>query len=46
MLEIGERAEVTAHEYGHYLAVAQPILAVAVKVFLIFKKKVFREESI
>jgi hypothetical protein len=41
MLEIGERAKVIAHKYGHYLAVAQPTLAVAVTVFRILKKKVF-----
>ncbi len=39
MLEIGERAEVIAHKYGHYLAVAQPPLAVT--VFSILKKKFF-----
>lgn len=41
MFEIGKRAEVVTHKYGHYLTVAQSTLAVAVTVFLILKKKIF-----
>lgn len=41
MLEIGERTEVVVHKYGHYLALAQLPLAVAVTVSFIFQTKVF-----
>lgn len=41
MLEIGKRAEVAAYKYGHYIAVNQPPLVVAVTVFPVPKKKFF-----
>lgn len=39
VFEVGERAEVIAHQYGHYFTLAQ--FSLAVTVLLIFKKKVF-----
>lgn len=40
MLEIEECSKVTAHKYGYYSAVAQPVHAVTIS--LVFRNNVFR----